>query len=134
MSIDLYKYAAQQGLRFPSRAGSLSVEDLFQLPLTSARDANLDDTAKMVNAALKSVSEESFVTTSNPRKGPLEVALEIVKDVIATKQAENEAVRLKASRAEERRKLLDAISAADARELSSASKEDLLKKLAELDG
>jgi len=134
VSIDLYKYAAQQGLRFPSRAGSLSVEDLFQLPLTSARDANLDDTAKMVNAALKSVSEESFVTTSNPRKGPLEVALEIVKDVIATKQAENEAVRLKASRAEERRKLLDAISAADARELSSASKEDLLKKLAELDG
>lgn len=131
---DIYKYAAQNNLRFPSTRGILLVEDLFDLPLTSRNGCDLDNVAKVVNAELKSVSEESFVATStNPRKAPLEVMLEIVKDVIATKQAENAAALAKTHRAEERRKLLDAIANKKDALLSTASIEELESKLAALD-
>ncbi len=134
MSIELYKYAAQHQLRFASRSGNLTVEDLFDLPLTSERGSSLDDTAKKINAELKSVSEESFVvTSSNPRKKMLEIALDIVKDVIATKLAENEAERLKAAKKDERRKILDALAAKKDQKLTEASIEELEAKLAALD-
>lgn len=134
MTADIYKYAAQNTLRFPSTRGALQVEDLFDLPLTSRNGCDLDNIAKAINNELKSVTEESFVaTTANPRKAPLETALEIVKDVIATKQAENAAELAKKHRAEERRKLLDAIANKKDALLSTASIEELEAKLAALD-
>lgn len=133
--MDLYKFAAQNGLRFPSSSGSLTVEQLFQIPLSSATRANLDQVAKTINTELKTLSEDSFVetTANNPRKKVLEASLEVVKDVIATKKAENAAELAKKTRSEERRKLLDAIGAKKDQQLTSASLEELEKKLAALD-
>lgn len=134
MTDNIYKYAAQNQLRFPSIIGDLLAEDLFELPLTSERKANLDDVAKTINRELKDISEESFVaTTSNPRKKELEIALEIVKDVIATKQAENAAALAKTHKAEERKKILDALGAKKDQALTAASIEELEAKLAALD-
>lgn len=136
MSVDYYKYAAVNKVRFPSSRGELTVENLFQLPLRSTSGFDLDTIAKTVNAQLKGVSEESFVedTTADPRKTALAVSLEIIKDVIATKQAENRAAAAKVARAAERKKLLDVLAAKKDEKLSQASIEELEKKLAELDG
>jgi len=134
MSIDLYKYAAQNALRFASVRGDLTAEQLFSLPLTSKNGADLDTIAKSINADLKSVSEESFVKpVTNPRKPQLEVALELVKDVIATKQAEAAAELAKTKKAEERRKLLDALAAKKDQALSEKSIEALEAALTALD-
>lgn len=131
---DIYKYAVQNRLRFPSDRGDLTVEDLFALPLSSRTGFDLDNVAKAVNTDLKSCTEESFVVTEhNPRKKPLEVALDVVKDVIATRQAENAEAIARKHKAEERRKILDAISTKKDQALSASSIDDLEKKLAALD-
>lgn len=134
MSIDLYKYAAQHNIRFPSQRGALTVEDLFALPLSSRTGFDLDNTAKAINQELKATGEESFVsTTVNPMKQPLEVALELVKDVIATKIAENAEAQARKTKSEERRKILDAISTKKDQALTASSVDELEKKLAALD-
>lgn len=131
---DIYKYAAQNELRYDSVRGDLTTEQLFDLPLTSKSGFDLDNVAKAVNAELKSVSEESFVATStNPRKKQLEISLDIVKDVISTKQAENAAALAKVHKAEERKKILDALGAKKDQALTASSIEELEAKLAALD-
>jgi hypothetical protein len=130
---DYYKYAAQNRLRFPSSRGDISVEDLFDLPLTSKNGFDLDSVAKAVNARLKAELEESFVTPpTNPKKKLLEISLEIVKDVIATKQEENAAALARAQRKAQKQKILEALERKKDESLSQASIDDLQKQLAEL--
>jgi hypothetical protein len=131
----MYKFAAQNKLRFPSNRGELTIEQLFDLPLKSNSGFDLDSIARAINTSLKTIGDESFVETTNndPRKKTLENSLELVKDVIKTKQEEN-ATRLgKIKRAEERKKILDALAAKKEQQLSQASIEELEAKLAALD-
>lgn len=131
---DMYKYVAQNGIQFASNRGALSVAQLFDLPLSSRNGFDLDNVAKGINAELKECGEESFVSTAtNPRKKPLEVALDVVKDVIATKQAQAAATLARQHRGEERRKILDALTTKQDQALSAASVEELNAKLAALD-
>ena len=131
----MFKFAAQHKLRFPSNRGDLVAEQLFDLPLKAAHGFDLNSVAQAINAELKTTGEESFVedVTDDPRKKALATSLEIVKDVIKTKQEENAARLNRAMRAEERRKILDAMSAKQDQALSAASLEDLQKKLDALD-
>lgn len=135
MTTDIYKYAAQNRLLFPSNRGDLTLQDLFDMPLSSRSGFDLDNVAKAVNNELKACGEESFVSTAatNPKKKPLEVALDVVKDVIATKLALNAEALARQHKAEERRKILDAISTKKDQALTSASIDELEKKLAALD-
>jgi len=132
---DIYKFAAKNGLRFPSTRGDLTVEQLFQLQLKNQSGFDLNSVAVAINEKLKSMDVESFVedTSSDPLKTALTVALDIVKDVIKTKQEENRAVVARNVRAAERKKLLDAIAAKKDQQLTAASMEELEKQLAELD-
>lgn len=131
----MYKFAAQNKLRFPSCRGELTVEQLFELPLKSASGFDLNSVAQAINKELKTTGEESFVedVTEDPHRKALSVALEIVKDVIKTKQEENAARLNRAKRAEERRKILDAMSAKQDQALTAASIEELQAKLNALD-
>jgi hypothetical protein len=133
----LFITAARQKYRFPSPVGGggLTVEQLFDLPLTATGNrASLDSVARETNRLLKEQTEESFVETrSNPLKTELSNKLEIVKAIIAIRQEEQEAARLRTERAEKRQRLLAAIEAAENRTLSEASVDDLRKQLAELD-
>ncbi len=131
----MYKFAAQNKLRFPSNRGDLMAEQLFDLPLKSAIGFDLNSVAQAINKELKTTGEESFVDdiSSDPRRTALATSLEIVKDVIKTKQEENAARLNKAKRADKRRKILDAMSAKQDKALSEASIEELEKKLAALD-
>lgn len=133
--MDMYKFAAQMSLRFPSNRGSLVVEQLFHLPLKSPNGCDLDTIARTIHNELKAMGEESFVEdeTANPRKQSLSVSLDVVKDVIATKQEANRSALARLQRAEERRKILDAISTKKDQSLTEATMEDLEKKLAALD-
>lgn len=131
---DIYKYAAQNALRFPSIKGELTVEQLFELPLTSKTGFDLDNIARGISVKLKALGEESFVTTEpNPQRVPTGIALEIVKDVIGIKQAENAARLVRQHRAEERRKILDALATRQDQALSEASVDELEAKLKVLD-
>jgi hypothetical protein len=132
--MDLYKFAAQRKLRFPSVRGLLTAEQLFELPLTASSGFDLDSVAKTINAGIKATSEESFVGESlSVEQKELTAALDIVKDVIATRKALMAEAAARTARALERRKLLDAISAKKDQILTASSLEDLEKRLEALD-
>jgi hypothetical protein len=134
--MNIFETAARKKLRFHSEIGALTTEQLWDLPLLRQRGqgTDLDTVARAVAAELREVAIESFVqVTATPRQADLEVKLEIVKHVIAAKQAQAEVVRRRADNVEKRRKLLDALESAEAREMSALSKEDLLKRLSEID-
>lgn len=131
----MYKFAAQNKLRFQSVRGDLLAEQLFDLPLKSASGFDLNTVAQTINRELKASGEESFVedVTADPRRKALEVSLEIVKDVIKTKLEENATRLNRLRKAEERRKILDAMSAKQEQAMSAASLEELQQKLDALD-
>lgn len=130
---NLFITASRKKFRFASERGDLTVENLWDLPLTSKNGFNLNAVAITVNAELKSLAEESFVETStNPRRKDLENMLEIVKYVIAVKQDEAKAATERVAKQELKRKLREAIEAKEGEALQSASLEDLKAQLAAL--
>ncbi len=133
--INIFEIASRRKFRFESVKGPLTVEQLWDLPLTSpltasvtGAKADLDSIARGVNFDLKGVTEESFVNVRpDPRKPDLETKLELVKYIIAEK------IKEAAEKTAKRRTLLDALAAREQAELTSASKEELLKQLEALD-
>ena len=103
----LFENAVRNKFRFNSTKGSLTVEDLWDLPLTSTKGSSLDSIAKLINKDLKSEEEESFVNpSSNSKAKLLQNKLDIVKRVIQVKQEENEASRKLVEKRNQREKLL----------------------------
>ena len=132
---NIFEQSTRQALRFPSVRGELNTEQLWDLALTSRNGFDLDSVAKEVNQRLKAISEESFVIkTSNPEKSDLELKLEVLKHIIAVKQAEADARRNAADRAAERQKLYDILAEKQDSALKELSVEDIQKRLAELQG
>lgn len=89
----MFKKASQMKLRFDTAKGQLTVEDLFDLPLTSESNVSLDGIAIAVSRELQDSQENSFVESKSKGSDILELRLEILKDVIAARIAENEARR-----------------------------------------
>lgn len=136
----IFEIATRKKFRFPSIKGDLTAEQVWDLPLIASgptRDvkADLDGVARTINAELRSITEESFVSIKpDPRKADLEVKLDIVKHVIAAKIKEADEVKAAAARLEKRRKLVDALASKEDADLASMSREDILKELAAIDG
>lgn len=132
--MNIFEQASINKTRFASTKGDLTTEQLWDLPLTSKSGFDLDTLAKSVNAELKATAEESFVATStNPAKAVLEHKLEILKHIIAVKLAQNEAHRMAAQRATERRKLLDILGQKEDQALAALTPEEIRERLAKLE-
>lgn len=131
--MNIFEQASRQALRFSSNRGELSTEQLWDLPLTSRNGFDLDSVAKEVNQRLKAVTEESFVVkTTNPAKDSLELKLEILKHIIASKQQEAEDRRNASARAAQRQKLKDILAEKQDGALKELTVEEIQKQLAEL--
>jgi hypothetical protein len=132
---DLFIKATRRAYRWNSSRGELNTEQLWDLPLSSRGGFDLDGVGRLLLAEIKAMGEESLIETRpNKAKADAEARLEVLKHIIATKQEEARAAELRASRADQRRKVLDALAARDADELNKASREELLARLAELEG
>ena len=133
--MNIFEVASRKKFLYDTEIGQLNTEQLWDLPLQSKRDgrADLDKTARVIFQELKGLEETSFVDTApNPRKADLEVKLEIVKHIIAVKQAENKAAVEKAEKAERKRKLLEALANKEDQELAGKSREQLEAEIAAL--
>jgi len=134
--MNLFEIATRKALRFPSVKGELTVEQVWQLPLLNRgiNTVDLDTVARTINNELKALGEESFVNKgANPRRGDLQVKLDIVKHIIETKQAEAERAEKRQANAQERQKILEILSRKNDQMLEGMSQGDLEKKLAALD-
>lgn len=132
--VNLFLLASRKKFRFPSDRGDLTVEQLWDIPLTSRSGFSVNNIAIAVNNELKSLEEESFVETSqNPRRDDLRAMLDILKAVIAIRQEEAKKRSEAAERASMRAQIQEAIEAKKREGLASASLEELQSKLAELE-
>ena len=87
----MFEKASRLKLRFITIKGDVTVEDLWDMKLTSRNGFDLDSVAKSLNTAVKESGEESFVVKRNTKNAVLELKFEIVKHIIDVKIAEAEA-------------------------------------------
>jgi hypothetical protein len=134
MSINLFEYATRNKLRFTSGRGELTTEQLWDVPLRSRDDFNLNSIAKAASKAWKEASEESFVEiTKTPEHTRRETTLEIVKYVIETKLAEEAADKKRAENKLEKERLLKILGEKQAGALSELSEKELQARIAALE-
>ena len=133
-TINPFEYAARCKLRFPSLRGYLSVEQLWDVPLRSSDDFNLNAVAKAADKALKSAAEENFVDAERtPEHTRLETSLEIVKHVIAMKLGEEAAAKKRADNRIEKEKLLRILAEKQDGKLTALSEKELQRRIEALD-
>ena len=131
--MELFAHATREQFRFASSMGLLTVEDLWQLPLSSKPGFDLDSVAKQVNNTLKQMTEESFVAvTPAPGRKAQELHLEVVKAIIAVKMEENEAARNAKARADEKQKLLALLDDKNTEALKGLTADELKARIAAL--
>jgi len=131
----MFEKAAREQYRYNSSVGALTTEQLFTLPLTSQRGTSLDDVGKIIVNYLRQLGEESLVesSTNAAEKDTLNTKLEIIKFIIADKQAANKAAAERIAKREKRHKILEQIDKKDQQELEGKTRAELEAELAALD-
>lgn len=131
---NLFEIASKKKFRYPSAKGELSTEQLWDLPLESKTNVDLNSVAKAVNAALKAEQEEDFVSPkTNSTKNQLEMKLEVLKYVIADKKKAAEDAKKRMENAERRQKLLAALEDKQNDALKGMTPEQILAELEKLE-
>jgi hypothetical protein len=104
----MFEKATRMKLRFPSNQGSLSAEDLWELPLESksANRATLNTIAVTVDRDLKESGEVNFVRPNAKPNAIRVLQLEILKHIIKVRQDEAAAVKDKAAIKENNQKIM----------------------------
>lgn len=126
---NMFEQATRKKLRFETSKGYLTVEELWDLPLTSNRQGipNLNDIAKSLNRAIKETeNEEDFVhPTTTTASTTLHLAFDIVKHVIAIRMAENEEAKTAAEKKAKKQRLMELIEQKQDEKLKGSSLEEL---------
>lgn len=131
---DLFSFATRTKLRFASPKGELTTEQLWDVPLRSRDDFNLNTIAKTANKALKDATEESFVQpVRSALQVSLEVRLEVVKHIIEAKIKDEEKVKKRAENKAERETLLAILAEKQAGKLSALTEEEIKKRIEALE-
>lgn len=129
----MFEKASRLKIRFDSPMGQLSVEDLWDLPLTSTtKKANLDDLAVHLDKELKETTTTSFVKKTSKSNEVTKLKFDIVLKVIEVKQAEADAADQRKSNAERKQKLLAILAEKQDADLKGKSTEELQKLINEL--
>lgn len=123
---NLFATAARMKLRFATTQGLVSVEDLWDLPLTSkSGKANLDDIYLDLHKKLKESEPVSLINKAVKSDDISNLKFEVVTYVITTKLAENEAAANVRATELKRQKLLQLIDEKQDEKLSGSSIEEL---------
>ena len=131
--MNIFEYATRTKLRFASTKGELTTEQLWEVPLRSRDDFNLNAVAKAANSAWKTLSEESFVETERtPEHVRRELALAVVKYIIDVKLTEEALAKKRADNKLEKEKLLAILAEKQAGKLSELTEKELQKRIAQL--
>lgn len=132
MSIaNLFELASKKKFRFDSPKGSLSVENLWDIPLTGQfGTANLDDVAKSLYAKVKEAATEvSFVKPAEKADPTIEAKFELVKYIIEVRVAERDAAAQERQRAEQKQQIMALIDRKKNEKFEGQSIEELQEML-----
>jgi hypothetical protein len=134
MSMNIFEFATRNKLRFASSRGLLTVEQLWDVPLRSSDEFNLNAVARLASKAWKDVSEDSFVETAKtPEHARLETALEVVKYVINAKLFDEAAAKKRAENKLQKDKLVQILAEKQDGKLAALPEKELLRRINALD-
>jgi len=130
--MEMFEQASRLKLRFDSPRGALSVEDLWDLPLSSraGNRANLDDIAISLSVLVRDTAEiKSFVTPAATDAGKAELSLkfEIVKYIIGVRIAERDEKAQEVARWEKKQRILELIAQKQDAALGAKTEEELME-------
>ena len=130
----MFEFATRKKLRFQSKKGQLTLEELWDVPLRSNDTFNLNEIARGINSIYKQENEENFVDgTKSPGQHRLQVALEVVKHVISVKLAEKAADRRRIENKQEKEKLMKILAEKQDGRLSELSEAELRNRIQALE-
>lgn len=118
-------------VRFATTLGMLTIEDLWDLPLTSKKGVSLDGLAVRLSKTLREQTE-SFVDASTEGNEELTLQFAIVKQIIDIRLAERDAAKAAKEKAEKKQKILAILERKQDMALENASAEELQAILATL--
>lgn len=121
---NLFEGAVRAKYRFPFK-GQITTEDLWDLSLQ-----DLDRVFKALNAEAKQSQEESLLKVRDKQAETLERKIEIVKHIVAVKQAEIIAIKEAADRKAQKQRIMEIIAKKEDDTLQNMSLDEL-KKMAE---
>lgn len=127
----MFEKAARLKLRYDTPKGSLSVEDLWDLPLTSQRGMSIDDIAIRLHNLLKTETV-SFVDDAATADIENQLRFDIVKHVITVRKEENRKVLEARNRADQKQKILAIISRKEDAALENMDSDKLREMVAAL--
>ena len=127
----MFEKASRLKIRFSSKKGLLTTEDLWSLPLksTSSQQVDLDEVAKAVHLELKESEEISFVAPVTASNSATQLKMDIVKHIIAVKLVERDAAQKLRETKEKKEKIREAIARKQDESLANSSIEDLQRML-----
>lgn len=130
---NVFEKASRLKLRFDTGKGQLTIEDLWDLPLTSSiNKANLDEIARNLHKQLKNDDDVSFVDKDKKSDYIVQLKFDIVKHIIEVRLEENEKKAAAHANKTKRQVLLQALVERENEDLKNKSPEELRAMLAEL--
>ena len=127
----MFEEASRLKLRFDTAKGPLSVEDLWELPLTSARSISLDNIAVSLHQHMQNTGV-SFVRNDSEPDRLTKLRFDIVKHIIDVRLAERAKADNDKAIADRKQKILEIIARKEDAALESAPIEELRKLIAGL--
>ena len=118
---NLFEGAVRAKYRFPFK-GQITAEDLWDLSLQ-----DLDRVFKALNAEAKQSEEESLLNTPDKKTETLHRKIEIVKHIVAVKQAEIQEIKAAADKKAQKQRIMEIIAKKEDEALQSMTKEELMK-------
>jgi len=130
----MFEYASRNKLRFVSSKGTLTVEDLWKLPLKSNNGIDLDSIAIDLDETMGKQTKSFVVEKSAETKEStdLKVSFEIVKYIIDVRLKEREEQEQVAERKAKKAKILELIANKQDEAIANKSVEELTKMLEDL--
>lgn len=128
MSQEMFEKLIRAKTRFASPQGALSIEDLYDLPLTSSRpnQANLGDIARGLSKDIQALGPEDFgIELPEAKDDGLKLKFEAVKHVINAILADRNAQTAAALTRARRQQILDLIAQKENAAMSEKSIDEL---------
>lgn len=136
--MNIFEQASMQKLRFESARGAISVEDLWDLPLTSSNPTtrpSLDAIAMNLYRQVKETGEiQSFVSDAVQIDATTQLGLDIVKHIIAHKKTAASKATDAKKRADLRQQLMEVLTRKKDQELETLSPAEIQAKIDALSG
>lgn len=130
----MFEKASRLKVRFTTSKGQLTVEDLWDLPMTSQNAAtpNLNAIAKDLNRQLRDEDIIDFVDEKTPTRALLELKFGLVKHIISVRRQEATDRTTAIANKQKADRIQDILKTREDQALANMSTEDLTKMIQDL--